>query len=353
MGALGSRTAKVFLFAFAVLLGACNRSADEIKVYRLAKPSGEPAPMEKDAIASTNAPVRSTIERVPSANSNVATPPNWEPQPLSEMRQASFLVHGENGATADISFVRLGPAAGNVLDNVNRWLDQLGQPPVTPNKLSSMVQKVPTPLGEVNIVDLSGKPENGDASKDGRIVAAIASDGTNTSFYKMRGNAGVVGAEKENFIKWVVAMRSSSGEQTVAQSAPLTSDKPQIKWDIPFGWSPAPASAMRYASFSAEGKIDISVVTFPGDGGDDLGNVNRWRQQIGLAPTDESHNNIASLRASDATFSTIDITGANARTIAAWTRKDGRAWFFKITGSSSAVEKEKPNFVKFVQSVRF
>ena len=43
---------------------------------------------------------------------------------------------------------------------------------------------------------------------------------------------------------------------------------------------------MRYASFAAEKngeKADISVVTFPGDGGSDADNVNRWRQQFGLA----------------------------------------------------------------------
>ena len=56
------------------------------------------------------------------------------------MRQASFLVHGDNGAVADISFVVLGPAAGNVLDNVNRWLGQLAQPPVTEEKLKSMIK---------------------------------------------------------------------------------------------------------------------------------------------------------------------------------------------------------------------
>ena len=81
------------------------------------------------------------------------------------MRQASFLVKGENGATADVSFVKLGPAAGNLLDNVNRWLGQLGQPPVTPEKLTGMIQKPPTARGEVDVVDLSGKPEDGDASK--------------------------------------------------------------------------------------------------------------------------------------------------------------------------------------------
>ena len=352
-----ARASTVF-FTLAIFLWGCNRSDEHIKVYRLAKPSGESEPLEKDAIASTNAPVKSTLERVPTATSNVPVPTNWEPQPLSEMRQASFLVKGENGAVADISFVKLGPAAGNVLDNVNRWLGQLGQAPVTSEKLAEMIQKLPTSRGEVDVVDLNGKPEDGDASKDGRIIGAIASD-EGTAFFKMRGNAALVGAEKENFLKWIVAVRTGAGGETSAMpplAAPM-SDKPQIKWDVPPDWSPAPASAMRYASFAAPsdngGKIDISVVTFPGDGGDDLGNINRWRQQLGLPPADANASNIFPLKTSEATFSAIDIAGGTARTVAAWTRKDGRAWFFKLTGPSAGVEKEKPNFVKFVQSVRF
>ncbi len=351
----GSGNAPLALLASVILLCGCNRSEDEIKVYRLVKPSGEAEPIEKDAIASTNAPVKSTLERVPTPTGDVPVPTNWEPRPLSEMRQASFLVKGDNGAVADISFVKLGPAAGNVLDNVNRWLGQLGQPPVTPEKLTGMIQKLPTARGEVDVVDLSGKPEDGDATKDGRIIGAIASD-EGTSFFKMRGNATLVGAEKENFLKWIAALRAGAGnDSTTPQLAAPMSDKPQIKWDVPADWSPTPASAMRYASFAApsesDEKIDISVVTFPGDGGDDLGNINRWRQQLGLPPADAS--NIVPLKTNETTFSTIDIAGANTRTIAAWTRKDGRAWFFKLTGPSNGVEKEKPNFVKFVQSVRF
>jgi hypothetical protein len=340
------------------LLAGCNREDNQIKVYRLVKPSGESERMEKDAIASTNAPVKSTLERVPTPTSNVPTPSNWELQPLSAMRQAGFLVKGENGATADISFVKLGPAAGNVLDNVNRWLGQLGQPPVTPEKLTGMIQKLPTARGEVDVVDLNGKPEDGDASKDGRIIGAIASD-EGMSFFKMRGNAVLVGAEKANFLKWIFAIRAGSGTESTAMpqlAAPMP-DKPQIKWDVPADWSPAPASAMRYASFAApsigNGKIDIAVVTFPGEGGDDLGNINRWRQQLGLPPGDASANKIVPLQTDQASFSTIDIAGANARTLAAWIRKDGRAWFFKLTGPNDGVAKEKPNFVKFVQSVRF
>ncbi len=108
---------------------------------------------------------------------------------------------------------------------------------------------------------------------------------------------------------------------------------------------------MRYASFSTADKVDISVVTFPGEGGSDAENINRWRQQIGAASTENA--DISSLQSADANFSAVDLVGDKARTLAAWTRRDGRTWFFKLTGPSEAVEKEKSNFVKFVQSVRF
>ena len=271
------------------------------------------------------------------------------------MRQASFLVHGDNGALADISLVSLGAAAGNVLDNVNRWLGQLAESPITADKLPALIQKLHTPSGDVDIIDISGQPENGDPSKDGRIVAAIKPDEGKTSFYKMRGNADLVGIEKPNFLKWISAVRSDTGRnQSMLQADAPTAGKPEIKWEVPAGWSPAPASAMRYASFAPpNNKVDISVVTFPGDGGDDLGNINRWRQQLGLPPADANASNIVPLKTNETTFSTIDIAAANTRTVAAWTRKDGRAWFFKLTGPSNGVEKERPNFVKFVQSVRF
>ena len=346
--------ATVILLALLTFFMGCSRSDDEIKVYRLVKPSGESEPLEKDAIASTNAPVKSTLERVPTATGNVPVPTNWEAQPLSEMRLASFLVKGENGAVADISFVKLGPAAGNVLDNVNRWLGQLGQPPVTPEKLAEMIQKFPTARGEVDVVDLKGKPEDGDPSKDGRIIGAIASD-EGTSFFKMRGNAALVGAEKENFLKWIATVRGGVGNESTAlpQLAAPTLSQPQVKWDVPSDWSPGPRSAMRYASFAVPADhVDISVVTLPGDGGDDLGNINRWRQQLGLPPSN-ANTSVVPLKTNETTFSTIDIVGTNTRTVAAWTRKDGHAWFFKLTGPSNGVEKEKPNFVKFVQSVRF
>jgi hypothetical protein len=360
----GLRTSKsVFLSVTVVaVLVSCEKNS-EIKVYRVSKaPLEETAPQQQNVMPTNTAAPRMPTALGPTASAAVTTPPNWEPQPPSQMRQASFLVKGDNGALVDISLVSLGAAAGNVLDNVNRWLDQLGQPPISEQQLDNTAQRLTTALGDVVVVDLAGLPKDADPARDGRIIAAMVTSGGSTLFFKMRGNAGLAETQKADFIKWVAAVCNA---QTETKSAPMAAmpgqdaGAPQIKWKTPEGWTKVPPSAMRYASFSAPAangdKIDISVITFAGDGGSDADNVNRWRGQIGLAPADENTvtSQIAPLKAPDTTFSTTDIAGANARTIAAWTRREGRVWFFKMTGPNDAVEKEKPNFVKFVESVRF
>jgi hypothetical protein len=354
--------AVVVCVTLVIALAACEKNS-EIKVYRVSKaPLEESASQQQDAMPTNTAAPRMPGGLAPTAETAVTTPPNWEPQPLSQMRQASFLVKGDNGAVADISFVSLGTAAGNVLENVNRWLDQLGQRPISEQKLGEIAQRLRTSLGDVIIVDLAGLPKDADPAKDGRIIAAMATTGGSTLFFKMRGNADLTEAQKGDFIKWVAAVCNAQTETKSSQMAampPQDAGAPQIRWETPEGWTEVRPSSMRYASFSAADgngdKIDISVVTFAGEGGSDADNVNRWRQQIGLPPIDAGAvgAQLASLKTPETIFSTTDIVGAKARTIAAWTRRDGRVWFFKATGPSAAVEKEKPNFVKFIESVRF
>lgn len=358
----GTRSTAAILAALALLCG-CDRDDQQIKVYRVAKAPLENTAPPDSSMMPTNASSPSTASlTAPGSNAVAQVPKTWEPQPLSQMRLASFIVRGENGATADISFVMLGPAAGNVLDNVNRWLGQIKQPPIDEAKLKSMIQPLPSSHGEIAVVDLSGEPENGDPAKDGRIIGAIASDETGSAFFKMRGNATLVGAEKENFIKWVAASRAASSASTAAASttpaAPADSERPQIKWEVPAGWSSSPPSQMRYASFAAEKngeKADISVVTFPGDGGNDADNINRWRQQIGLPiiGAELLKPMINHVDAGDVHLDSVDMSGPTARVLAAWTRQGGRAWFFKMTGPPAVVEDQKAKFTAFLQSIRF
>jgi hypothetical protein len=218
----GLRLAAAFT-ALVVLTIGCDRRDEQIKVYRLAKAPLQSTPPPAEASRSglpdlppDHPPIASASSRLPGGASagaataaapSVPVPPNWEPQALSEMRKASYLVHGADASSADVSFVVLGGTAGDILGNVNRWLGQIGRPSMTEQQLPSVVQHLPSELGHVAVVDLHGSPEQGDPKKDGRIMAVIATGDGGTSFFKMRGNTEVVGAEKENFLKWVAAMR--------------------------------------------------------------------------------------------------------------------------------------------------
>src|SRR6478672_10918132 len=247
----------IYLGLYSALLVSCEKNS-EIKVYRVSKaPLEQPAPQQQDAMPTNTAAPRMPAGLPPAAETAVTTPPNWEAQPLSQMRQASFLVKGDNGAVADVSFVSLGSAAGNVLENVNRWLGQLGQSPITEQKLGEIAQRLRTSLGDVTIVDLAGLPDNADPARDGRIVAAMVTTTSSTLFFKMRGNADLTEAQKGDFIKWVAAVcdaQTQAGSPQTAAAPPNDSGAPRIQWKAPEGWTEVPPSSMRYASFSASGE---------------------------------------------------------------------------------------------------
>jgi hypothetical protein len=373
-------------------------------------------------------------EQAPQVTSN--PPANWQAQPLSSMRQASYLVKGENGAVADISIVFLEGGAGGVLDNVNRWLSQIGQPAIDEAKLKEISTQVSSPLGQVTLVDLQGLPPGGDAAKDGRIIAGIASTKDDqTVFFKMRGNAALAESQKEAFTQWIgtVRMAASNGNgaaagseagapganphagmpmpstggtdphagvqmptaggtdphagmqmpggmpsagganphagmamgdmsQSMAAMAPMggsANDADKPKWEVPQGWESVPASSMRVASFKVPGQngdaLDVSISNLSGNGGGDLLNVNRWRQQVGLSPIteEEMKKQVVPVKAKNAQVQTLDLSGGQRRMLVGWALVGGKTWFFKVTGSDALATSQKDNFTKFLQSVEF
>jgi len=357
-------------FVMAVALLAGCKDNDRVQVYRVAKSPADSSAPENPGIGAMapGAPIGAGDVQAPQITSE--PPANWQPQPLSEMRQASYLVKDGNGATADISLVMLPGSAGGVLENVNRWMSQLNLPAITGEKLVQIGQHIASPLGDVTLVDLEGLPKGADPSKDGRIIGGISSEGGGTIFFKMRGNAALAESQKEAFINWIGSVRmadSGAGAPVSSGAAPVMpapapgaeQEKPGIKWEAPGEWKTIPASAMRYASFEVDGrdgaKADISVSVFDGDAGGDLPNVNRWRAQIGLPPVtgDDLNSLVVPVKARDAGISSVDMAGPKGRILAGWTQVDGQSWFFKLMGPDALAAQEKPAFTKFLQSVQF
>lgn len=363
------------------MTAACKQNR-EIKVYRVAKesspaasqntaaepPGGNPAVMPGGVMppgASGDPHAGLSADQLsmagPGAGPQIsdAPPSHWKKQAATSLRQASYRVEGEGGAVTDISLVILRGAAGGTLDNVNRWRGQLGLQAIDEAALKQSSENLTIPAGEAVVVEIEGLAPGADALKDGRMVGVIANHDADAWFFKMRGNSAVTAAEKSHFMQWIRSVKPEApAPQRTAPSA--AGGDGSLAWQVPAGWELQPsASSMRYATFGISGadgaKGELAVTHFPGNVGGDLENVNRWRTQVSLPPVD--HAGMAALvstvQAGPKTISVIDVTGAQSRLAAGWTKHGADTWFFKLTGPDALVGAEKAKFTAFLESVRF
>ena len=77
-------------------------------------------------------------------------------------------------------------------------------------------------------------------------------------------------------------------------AAPISSEgKPN--WQVPAGWQEVSGGQFLVAKFTLAGDggatAAVNVSSSAGEGGGLIGNVNRWRGQLGLAPLSEAEVN--------------------------------------------------------------
>ena len=141
---------------------------------------------------------------------------------------------------------------------------------------------------------------------------------------------------------------------------PTPTGSAALKWTLPKGWTEEKAGGMRYATLKAPaaGKLDISVVFLPGAAGGELANVNRWRGQIGLGPLDEGSLAQArtALKTKAGTVTAFDFTSEgqskSRMVVGLLTTADGNSWFLKMVGEDAPVGRTKPEFMRFLESLR-
>ncbi len=161
------------------------------------------------------------------------------------------------------------------------------------------------------------------------------------------------------------AMPSAMGGATMANTAVSTASGPGLAWDLPSGWSNGPEKPMRKATLLIPGAAggagaELAVTAFPGDVGGNLANVNRWRQQLALAPIGEAdlgsalrHLDVGSLH-----VDVIELVGPATppatpqRLLGAIVPYSGATWFFKLSGPDALVAAQKDAFLAFIRSVR-
>jgi nitrogen fixation protein len=128
---------------------------------------------------------------------------------------------------------------------------------------------------------------------------------------------------------------------------------------LPSGWTEVAGNGIRLATFVPPGGLEtkVTVVSLPSDSGGELANANRWRGQLGLAPTDE-----AGMAAARTTFATkaglakiYDFTGTGevrTRMIVAAIDTGGTIWFFKLMGEAAATESAHGDFLALIKGLK-
>jgi hypothetical protein len=363
----------MWLMLLTVVLAGCGR--DNVKVYRLANDdsSSSSSPPNTTAAADQNEgnPAQPQLQWT--------LPEGWMEVAPGAMSIASFKVPGQNGAEAEVSVVPLPGMAGGDSANVNRWRGQAGLPEATPDELEKMAEAVQVGDLPAKLYDIAGQGPGGASAK--RILGVIQQRNGVTWFFKMTGDAGLVGQQKPAFEAFLKSLTFTAaaplaglppGHPAIGggdMNAPMmpagSAGAGKPAWAVPAGWQEVPASQFLLAGYSIAdtngAKAEVNVAELSGNGGGLLSNVNRWRGQIGLGPVDES--DLAKLTMSmDVTggqATLVDLTGTDpqngqpARLVAAIVPMGDQTWFYKLIGDEKVVSREKDAFTKFVQTARY
>lgn len=365
----------VLLMVLPFGLASCREA--QVATYRIPKENDTPPPAAAPATPATmGADTGGLAVASAEAGGLIWTAPAaWKAKPRSSMRKGSYAIGAEGGPAAELAITAFPGDVGGDLANVNRWLGQLGRPPIAAAELGSVLTPLAGAGVAMQVVDLAG----GTAEAPLRMLGAIVPHQGATWFFKLTGPDAVVAPEKAAFLEFLktvkisaqppVAPAATPAAVTAAPAAPpadmagspvVSASGPGLKWTAPAGWQEKTGVGMRKATFTIPGAngatAELAVTAFPGDVGGDLANLNRWRGQLSLPPVTEAEfaGAVTRLSVNGLTVTLADITGGGdnpQRLLGAMVPHAGATWFFKLTGPAALVATEKPAFLSFVQTL--
>jgi hypothetical protein len=303
-------------------------------------------------------------------------PAGWEQREAGAMRAARFAVPNTNGQAADVSIIPLKNITASRADVVNLWREQIRLAPLDDESLAGQAEKVAMSTRAAELFDMvSAEPITEDQGKVRTLIAWVTQD-TTTWFVKMTGDDEHVRREKPAFVSFLQSLNLDAINSSPPAPRAFGANERQVPggrtetkpdWSLPAGWKEIPAPQMLLAKFRISGtngaSADVNVSVERGDGGGLLNNVNRWRNQLGLAPVEETdlQKLVAALDLPDGKAMLVDMNGTDARTgqptrlIGAMVPRDkqGHTWFYKLMGNPQLAEQEKAAFVSFLQSAKY
>ncbi len=264
----------------------------------------------------------------------------------NEMRAATITIpHGDDKFEITVSTLPLAgewPAFLQV--NVDRWMDQLGQPHLTGPTVEKLARTTPTKGSKATVLELVGKMQTPMGMAGGMPA----------------GHPPITGG---------AASTSPPPDSTAGgDAAGAGSSAPgKLAYVTPTGWKPGPMVVMgmsREAAFvipTDGGKAEVAVTKFPATTGmADLGmNVRRWAGQVGVESlTDDDIRGAAKTVEVDGEpalrfeFNSPEGAATPLSIVAIMAKRGNEVWFVKLWGDRPAVESQGAAFDKFLQSIK-
>ena len=298
-------------------------------------------------------------------------PEGWQELPTTSMRMVNLRVASHQDSECYLSI--LPGRAGGIMENINRWRQQMSLPPLSNEKIASLPKKKLFSRDAVYI-ECDGTfvgMRNNTEKKNYRLAGMILEHSAVTIFVKMVGPKRVLEPEMEEFYNFCSSLRVTP--ETVVESSdkdeissPQVSDTAKLSWEAPQAWIQGPKRAMRLVTFQTtpNSQTECYVSVFPGSVGGVLKNVNRWRHQMELSELDSvAIEKLPVLPILGQEAKLIEIKG-NYTGMSDPTQKDfmmlglicslsDQTLFIKMIGPEVEVLSERENFLKFCQSLKF
>jgi hypothetical protein len=215
-----------------------------------------------------------------------------------------------------------------------------------------------------------------------RIVGAILHTDDATWYFKMMGDSALVEKNKASFIAFLKSVQfqpsptAASSPADISQLPPshpaipgvtaeTTASAEKPSWTVPSDWKEGELMQFLVARYVIQGSGDasaaVNVSQLDGDGGGLMPNINRWRQQIGLAPSEgDSQQPVSTLDLAGGKASLVDMTGTDmrgggkpVRLVGVVLPLNGQTWFYKLMGDPNLVAQQKDAFINFVKSAKY
>lgn len=281
------------------LMGAIFPHPESTWFFKLVGPSGRIAPhSEKFGPLVKSA-------RFEGGDLRWTAPEGWTEEAGAGERRATLRVDSTK-PPLEMTVVRLPAQAGGVLDNVNRWRQQIGLGAIREADLASHSTRIDVGGIPVTLVDMTGP------------------------------------------------LQPAAGPMAPAPRPSVADVRQIFAFESPAGWTenPHPPEG-RILEFRA-GAAMISLSVLPGESGGLAANVNRWRNQLGLSPLE---GGAAEALAKPFDFMSrggfrVELAGAERAIDCVFSISSEFSVFLKLDGPPAAVETERARFEAFARTLR-